>query len=94
MTAQVLPLVGKLLSPKAVAERLGVNVHRIYRWAESGKLRTFRPDARGVIGITEADLAAFIAVNMTAPAPVARPANGPRPHGDVSDLMPASGRRY
>ena len=99
MTAQVLPITGTMLTPLEVAERLGprVNAQRVYRWVKSGKLRAFRPDARGAILIAEADLQAFIAAHMTRPAPptAARShASQARPGGDVSDLMPASGRRF
>lgn len=98
MTAQVLPLTGAMLTPLEVAERLGsgVNTQRVYRWVKSGKLRAFRPDPRGAILIAETDLHTFIAAHMTAPAPptMSRATAGPRPGGDIADLMPASGRRY
>ncbi len=97
MTAQVLPITGALLTPRDVAERLGPSVtpQRVYRWVQSRKLRAFRPDARGAILIADADLQTFIAAHMTAPSPVARASAGqPRPGGDISDLMPATGRRF
>ena len=99
MTAQVLPITGALLTPRDVAERLGpsVNPQRVYRWVQSRKLRAFRPDARGAILIADADLQTFIAAHMTAPGPQAVAcvqAGQPRPGGDISDLMPATGRRF
>ncbi len=97
MTAQVLPIAGELLTPRTAAERLGpsVTTQQIYRWVKSGKLRAFRPVARGAIRIAVDDLRAFIAAHMTTPPPTARRSVGqPRPGGDISDLMPASGRRF
>ena len=99
MTARVVPIAGAMLTPLEVAERLGprVNAQRVYRWVKSGKLRAFRPDARGSILIAEADLRAFIAANTTAPAPpdVSHAhAGAPRPGGNIDDLMPAGGRRF
>ena len=99
MTAQVIPLSGAMLTPLEVAERLGprVNAQRVYRWVKSGKLRAFRPDARGAVLIAEADLRAFIAANTTTSVPqdVSHAhAGSPRPGGNIDDLMPASGRRF
>ena len=40
------PVIGKVLSAKAVAQMIGVNEQTVYRWAREGRLRSVRVGGR------------------------------------------------
>ena len=53
-----------MLTPKQVAERVGVSDSLVYEWCAQGLLKHYRfggKGRRGCIRIEEADLAAFLA---------------------------------
>jgi excisionase family DNA binding protein len=65
-------LASRYLTPPGVAERLGVDSHRVVGWIRSGQLPAVnvgdgarRPRFR----VSEADLAAFLAARSVGPAP-------------------------
>ncbi len=64
-----------MLTPKQVAERIGVSDSLVYEWCAQGLLKHYRfggKGRRGCIRIEEADLAAFLAAclhEVRAPIP-------------------------